>query len=213
MPGVRAAQRERTRLALLDRAEELFARDGYGAVGLPAVVAAAGVTKGALYHQFDGKAALFSAVLDRVQERVADRVVAAAAAHPDDPWEQLLAGCRAFLAAGTDPATARIVLVDGPAVLGIAAWRERDERTSGRHLADALAALVAAGEIPDQPVAPLARLLSGAMNEAATWLAGPGRAEDPDGAVSWAALRGLLDGLRAGPASSRRTRPRRAGSP
>lgn len=193
MAGTRARQRERTRQALLDTAERLFSRDGYGAVGLPAVVAGAGVTKGALYHQFDGKEALFTAVLERTAERVAERVVAAAAAFPDDPWAQLLAGSRAFLDAATDPATVRIMLVDGPAVLGWAAWRELDERTSGRHLAGALTALVEAGELAPRPVEPLARLLSGAMNELATWLAAPGG----DREQAWAALAGVLDGLRA----------------
>lgn len=192
--GVRAEQRARTRGALLDEAERLFARDGYGAVGVPAVVAGAGVTKGALYHQFDGKAALFAAVLERVQARVADRVVAAAEAGPD-PWGRLVAGCRAFLDASTEPTTARIMLVDGPAVLGWAAWRAVDERTSGRHLGEALAALVQQGELEPQPVEPLARLLSGAMNELAMWLAGPGTT-DADRAAARAALDRTLAGLR-----------------
>ncbi|MEQ3551460.1 TetR/AcrR family transcriptional regulator [Pseudonocardia nematodicida] len=192
--GVRAEQRERTRVALLDAAERLFTRDGYGAVGLPAVVAAAGVTKGALYHQFEGKAALFAAVLDRVQARVADRVVAAAQAQPE-PWDQLVAGCGAFLEAGTEPAVARIMLVDGPAVLGWQAWRELDEQNSGRHLAEALAALVAHGEIEPQPLEPLARLLSGAMNELAMWLAAEdASAADREGARI--ALDRTLAGLR-----------------
>lgn len=192
--GVRAEQRARTRGALLDEAERLFARDGYGAVGVPAVVAGAGVTKGALYHQFDGKAALFAAVLERVQARVADRVVAAAEAGPD-PWGRLVAGCRAFLDASTEPTTARIMLVDGPAVLGWAAWRAVDERTSGRHLGEALAALVQQGELEPQPVEPLARLLSGAMNELAMWLAGSGTT-DADRAAARAALDRTLAGLR-----------------
>lgn len=192
--GVRAEQRERTRTALLDEAERLFARDGYGAVGLPAVVAAAGVTKGALYHQFDGKAGLFGAVLERVQERVADRVVAAAEA-ATGRWAQLRSGCRAFLDASTEPAAARIMLVDGPAVLGWPAWREIDERTSGRHLAEGLTVLVDHGELDPQPVEPLARLLSGAMNELAMWLAGPDVTDaDRDGAR--AALDRVLEGLR-----------------
>lgn len=192
--GVRAEQRQRTRTALLDEAERLFARDGYAVAGLPAVVAAAGVTKGALYHQFDGKVALFGAVLERVQARVADRVVAAARAEPDR-WAQLRTGCRAFLDASTEQATARIMLVDGPAVLGWPAWREIDERASGRHLAEALTVLVEHGELDPQPVEPLARLLSGAMNELAMWLAGPGTT-DTDRAGARAALDRTLEGLR-----------------
>ncbi|MEJ8278501.1 TetR/AcrR family transcriptional regulator [Pseudonocardia spirodelae] len=196
--GVRDDQRERTHRALLDAAERLFARDGYGAVGLPAVVAAAGVTKGALYHQFDGKAAVFAAVLDRVADRVAGRVVAAAEAVPD-PWGRLVAGCRAFLDASTEPSAARIMLVDGPAVLGWADWRERDARSSGRHLVEALEELVGCGELTPQPVGPLARLLSGAMNELAMWLAEPGTT-DADRAAAGAALDRVLDGLRVRPA-------------
>ncbi|WP_337830405.1 TetR/AcrR family transcriptional regulator [Pseudonocardia sp. TMWB2A] len=163
--GVRSEQRERTREALLDEAERLFARDGYGAVGLPAVVAGAGVTKGALYHQVDGKAALFAAVLERVAGRVAGRVVDAAEAVPD-PWGRLVAGCRAFLDASTEPSAARIMLVDGPAVLGWARWRELDAESSGRHLVEALADLVERGELAAQPVEPLARLLSGSHERA-----------------------------------------------
>ncbi|WP_231974243.1 TetR/AcrR family transcriptional regulator [Pseudonocardia sp. HH130630-07] len=195
--GVRTEQRERTRTALLDAAERLFAEQGYAAVGLPAVVAAAGVTKGALYHQFDGKAAVFAAVLERVQDRVGERVAEAADAEPGR-WEQLLAGCLAFLDASTGPATARIMLVDGPAVLGWQAWRELDERASGRHLAEALAGLIEVGELAPQPVEPLARLLSGAMNELAVWLAGSADRTDSADSADRAAARAVLERTLAG---------------
>lgn len=204
--GVRSEQRERTRKALLDEAERLFARDGYGAVGLPAVVSGAGVTKGALYHQFDGKKALFAAVLARVAGRVADRVVAAAEAVPD-PWGRLVAGCRAFLDASTEPSAARIMLVDGPAVLGWARWRELDAESSGRHLVEALADLVERGELTAQPVEPLARLLSGAMNELAMWLAEPGAAHgERPGAGADRERPGVTGGDRCG-TTDRRTGP------
>ena len=88
--------------------------------------------------------------------------------------EVLVTGCRAFLDAGTEPSAARIMLVDGPAVLGWARWRELDAESSGRHLVEALADLVERGELAAQPVEPLARLLSGAMNDLAMWLAEPG---------------------------------------
>lgn len=168
--GVRARQREETRRALLREGRRLFADRGYAAVGLSEIVAAAGVTKGALYHHFANKAELFHAVLKEVQDEVGRRVAATADAH-DDPWSQLAHGCREFLAAATDPQVRRIMLVDGPAVLGWSDWRAMDEAASARHLADALTSLVEAGIIPPQPVAPLVHLLSGAMNEAALWLA------------------------------------------
>lgn len=193
--GGRAQQREQTRRALLDESRRLFATRGYGAVGLSEIVRAAGVTKGALYHHFDSKAALFRAVLEEVQQQVAVTVAATAEAQ-DDPWMQFTAGCQAFLTASTDPDVQRIMLVDGPAVLGWSAWRALDEAASARHLADALAALIEAGTITRQPVAPLTHLLSGAMNEAALWLAGSQAPEDLTD--TRAALSRMLEALRAG---------------
>ncbi|MFC0534063.1 TetR/AcrR family transcriptional regulator [Phytohabitans kaempferiae] len=189
----RAEQRAQTRQALVRESRHLFATQGYGTVGLAQIVAAAGVTKGALYHHFDSKAAVFRAVLEQVQQEVAEQVVGAAEAQATS-WARLTAGCRAFLTASTAPEIQRIMLVDGPAVLGWAEWRAMDEAASARHLAEALADLVADGTIAAQPVTPLAHLLSGAMNEAALWLAtttSPHALEQ-----TWAALARLLDGLR-----------------
>ncbi len=191
--GIRAQQREQTRQALIRESRQLFASVGYGAVGLSEIVGAAGVTKGALYHHFDGKADVFRAVLQEVQAEVAATVIAAAEAH-DDPWLQLTAGCRAFLTASTDSRVQRIMLVDGPAVLGWVEWRAMDEAASVRHLSEALAVLVDAGMITAQPVAPLTHLLSGAMNEAALWLAT--RADPNDLEYTWTALSRLLESLR-----------------
>jgi AcrR family transcriptional regulator len=171
----------------------MFAAQGYGAVGLSQIVSAAGVTKGALYHHFDSKADVFRAVLEQVQHEVAEKVVAAAEAH-DDPWTQLTAGCRAFLTATTDPDVQRIMLVDGPAVLGWHEWRALDEAASARHLTEALTVLIEQGVITAQPVAPLTHLLSGAMNEAALWLAESTSVEDL--ADTWAALSRMLEALR-----------------
>jgi AcrR family transcriptional regulator len=196
-PGVRAQQRELTRSTLLEVSRRLFADQGYAAVGLAEIVGAAGVTKGALYHHFaGGKADLFRAVLAGVQAEVAATVAATAEAE-DDPWDRLTAGCRAFLTAATEPAVRRIMLVDGPAVLGWAEWRAMDEATSARHLAEALGDLIEAGVLAPQPVAPLTRLLSGAMNEAALWLAETGDPADLADVV--AALTRMLESLRAGP--------------
>ncbi|MEV8536397.1 TetR/AcrR family transcriptional regulator [Streptomyces sp. NPDC051211] len=186
----RAEQRAATRQALLAEGRRRFAADGYHHVVLAEVSQAAGVTKGAAYHHFDSKAGLFRAVVAEVQQELGERVATAAEQH-EDLWEQLRAGCRAFLAAGTDPAVRQILLVDAPTVLGWDEWRTLDEESSARHLAEALTALAAAGIIADQPVEPLARLLSGAMNEAALWIA---RGGDPQGAEQ--ALDRLLAGLR-----------------
>ncbi|WP_239590159.1 TetR/AcrR family transcriptional regulator [Streptomyces aureoverticillatus] len=186
----RAEQRAATRRALLAEGRRRFAADGYHHVVLAEVARAAGVTKGAAYHHFDSKAGLFRAVVAEVQQELGERVATAAERH-DDLWEQLRAGCRAFLAAGTDPAVRQVLLVDAPTVLGWDEWRALDEESSGRHLAEALTALTAAGIIAEQPVEPLVRLLSGAMNEAALWIA---RGGDPGAAEQ--ALDRLLAGLR-----------------
>ncbi|WP_046471856.1 TetR/AcrR family transcriptional regulator [Allosalinactinospora lopnorensis] len=191
--GTRVQQREHTRRVLLRESRRLFATLGYGAVGLSEIVHAAGVTKGALYHHFDSKAGLFRAVLEQVQQEVA-RTVARTADAQDDSWTRLTAGCQAFLTAGTDPDIQRIMLVDGPAVLGWNEWRALDEAASARHLADALSTLIEEGVIAPQPVEPLTHLLSGAMNEAALWLAASG---DPaDLPATRAALSRLLEALR-----------------
>ncbi|MFF5333741.1 TetR/AcrR family transcriptional regulator [Streptomyces sp. NPDC013181] len=192
--GIRAQQREQTRQALLREGRRLFSAGGYGAVGLAEIVGAAGVTKGALYHHFTGKADLFRAVVEEVQQEVGRRVAGAADAH-DDPWDQFTAGCQEFLTATTDPEIQRVMLVDGPAVLGWSEWRAMDEAASARHLADALSSLIDAGIIDPQPVAPLVHLLSGAMNEAALWLASSSSGPE-DLAPTRAALARLLQALR-----------------
>jgi AcrR family transcriptional regulator len=190
----RSEQRAATRRALLAEGRLRFAADGYHDVVLAEVAQAAGVTKGAAYHHFESKAGLFRAVVAEVQEELGERVAEAAEQHPD-PWEQLRAGCRAFLAAWSDPTVRRIVLIDAPTVLGWDEWRAMDEGSSARHLAEALSALVAAGIIEAQPVEPLARLLSGAMNEAALWLARSASAREL--ADTERALDRLLYGLRS----------------
>lgn len=191
--STRAEQREQTRRALLDEGRRRFAADGYHAVVFDDVARAVGVTKGAAYHHFGSKGGLFTAVVRQAQEELGARVAAAADAVAD-PWESFLAGCRAFLTAGADPEIRRIVLVDAPAALGWNEWRDMDDESSARHLREALCELMAAGVIASGPVTPLARLLSGAMNEAALWLAQEPADGDLDATV--AALEGLLTGLR-----------------
>ncbi|MEU4230524.1 TetR/AcrR family transcriptional regulator [Nonomuraea sp. NPDC026600] len=191
--GARARQREQTKRTLLRESRRLFASRGYGAVGLAEIVHAAAVTKGALYHHFDSKTDLFRAILQQVQQEVAQKVAATAQAH-DDPWEQLTAGCRAFLTASTDPDVQQIMLIDAPAVLGWSEWRAMDESASAHHLAEALTTLIQQGTIAPQPVEPLTHLLSGAMNEAALWLATSTNPNDL--AATWAALSRILEALR-----------------
>ena len=185
--------------ALVDSAHRLFAAHGYAGVSLADVVAAAGVTKGALYHHFTGKEELFAAVLGDMHRAVADRVANAAgddAAGDDaEAWTQLIEGCRAFLVASTDPDVQQIMLIDAPSVVGWDAWRDMDAEGSVRHLRDVLTRLAVDGTLTGRPVDALTHLLSGAMNEAALWLA---RSDDRerDLAATMDALSGMLEALR-----------------
>jgi AcrR family transcriptional regulator len=125
--GPRAERRDATRERILAVATELFATKGYDATAIPEVLAATGLSRGALYHHFASKEELFTAVLEQVEGEVADRVVAAArsAASPSDA---VVRGCTAFLRMAREPAVTRIVLTDAPAVVGWERWREIDAR-------------------------------------------------------------------------------------
>src|SRR5215207_94938 len=108
-PAVRRSQRERseaTRGELLAAARKLFASRGFAATSLETVVSICGVTKGALYHHFDGKRDLFRAVFEEEQRRLAT-IVAEAYTHKADPWSGFIAGCRAFLGEALDPRCSR----------------------------------------------------------------------------------------------------------
>ena len=115
----RVAQGDATRSALIHAARELFGRQGYGETSTDEVVLHAGVTKGALYHHFDGKEDLFRAVFEQVQRDVSDRAVAEFLG--PDAWEALLRGCSLWVDAHLDPSVRRIALQDAGAVLG---WEE-----------------------------------------------------------------------------------------
>ncbi|MGH2743437.1 MAG: TetR/AcrR family transcriptional regulator [Thermoleophilaceae bacterium] len=194
VPRTKAEQRARTTTSLIAEARRLFATVGYERVKVADVARRAGVTTGALYHHLGSKRGLFLAVLEQVHEEVAGRI--ADAASDLEPWDQLAAGCGAFLGATTDPQVQRIMLIDGPAVLGWQAWRKLDAATSMKLLEEVITELVDEGVISAQPVKPLVHLLSGAMNEAALWLAGSeSRERDLDATI--AALNRFLDSLRA----------------
>lgn len=187
---------ERTGRRILEAAREAFASQGYARVTLEEVAAAAGVTRGAVYHRYASKAALFTGVLAQVMSAVAVEVEGIADGVPgDDPFVQLEAGCLAFVRAATAPGVRRILLVDGPAVVGWEAWRELDADHSRRTLEAGLEAIRSEGLLQGEPSA-AAILLSGALNEAALWVAA---AEDPKAAMESVAVTFplMLDALRA----------------
>jgi AcrR family transcriptional regulator len=160
-----------TRDALIAAARPLFAEHGFAEVSTDAIVAAAGVTRGALYHQFADKAALFEAALAAVEADIARRLAAeAAAAGITDPVEALRHAVRTWLVICVEPEIQRIALIDGPSVLGWTHWRE----VCQLHVLGLVRALVAEGielgRIRPQPVMPLAHVLMGAGDEAALYV-------------------------------------------
>jgi AcrR family transcriptional regulator len=180
-PPARRTQAERTaatRALLIGAARKLFADKGFGDVTTGAIVAAAGVTRGALYHQFDDKAGLFAAVYEEAErDLVADVAEGIAAAQPDDPLEAMRVGARLFLDRCAAPDVQQIVLVDAPAVLGWDGWRAVGVKYGLGVIEAMLAHAIAQGAIPDQPVRPTAHVLLGALDEAALYVS---RAADRD---------------------------------
>lgn len=187
-------QSEITARRIRDVAAAQFAERGYAAVALEEVAAAAGVTRGAVYHHYRSKQHLFEAVAAAAQQRVADAVASAADA-VTDPWDGLIAGCRAFLIATVAHSHRRILLVDAPSVMGWSTWRSQDAAASGHHLAEAVAELAAGGRLEIHSPEATAALLSGAMNEAVLRIA---EAPDRDAALNdtWPDLLRLLQSLR-----------------
>ncbi len=178
-----------TRDALVAAARPLFAAHGFADVSTDAIVAAAGVTRGALYHQFADKTALFEAVLAAVEADIARRLAEeAAAAGISDPVEALRLAVGTWLEICVEPEILRIALIDGPSVLGWVHWRE----VCYLHVLGLVQALLARGielgRIRAQPVKPLAHVLMGAGDEAALYVA-----EAADRARARAEMLAILD--------------------
>ncbi|HEX5988912.1 MAG TPA: TetR/AcrR family transcriptional regulator [Solirubrobacterales bacterium] len=181
-PEPRRTQAQRTqatRDALIAAAGRLFTERGYDQVGTEEIVRAAGVTRGALYHQFGDKASLLQAVYERIEaestERVA-RVVLGSELH--SPLAAMKAGIEAFLDECAKPELRQIALHDAPAVLGWERWREIGAANGLGLIEASLAASIEAGEMRPLPVKPLAHLLLGALDEAAMLVAREERPQD-----------------------------------
>lgn len=186
MPRATAADAAATARDVLHQATELFASRGFADVSLDDVAQAATVTRGAVYHHYRNKAGLFRAVAEQLQTEVAAAVVTAAEAAGEDPHAQLRAGSHAFLDAITMGPAARVLLIEAPAVIGWSQWRELDAENSVVHLRQALAEVGVEAELLDAMTAQL----SGAMNEAALWLA-----ERPGDIAAQASAHKALDQL------------------
>lgn len=202
----RRTQAERTaatRARLMVAGRELFADKGFADVTTQEIVAAAGVTRGALYHQFENKAALFAAVYEEVERNlVADVAQRIVAAEPPDPLNAMRMGARVFLELCATPEVARIVLIDAPAVLGWDRWREVGIKYGLGVIEGMLTQAIADGAIPEQPVRASAHVLLAALDEAALYIS---RATDADRAREdmYAVCDRLISGIAGSAGASR----------
>jgi AcrR family transcriptional regulator len=172
---VRRTQADRsaaTREALITAARRLFAAQGFAEVATDAIATEAGVTRGALYHQFADKVALFDAVVDAVEADIVARLAEqAGAAGVSDPVEGMRQAVRSWLEICVEPEIHRIALIDGPSVLGWARWREVCQRHVFGLVEVVLTQAMDEGRIRPQPVRPLAHVFMGASDEAALYVA------------------------------------------
>jgi AcrR family transcriptional regulator len=192
--GEKAIQAQATKVGLEGVARRLFAERGFAAVSAEELVARAGLTRGALYHHYDGKEGLFETVVESVMRDVHAKLAADAAAETD-PLQGLHRGIHAFLKICTQPSVQRILLIDAPAVLGWPKWREMDARYGLGLLRSALTNAMKAGLLQTQDADVLAHLLLGALTEAAMIIA---RSKNPSKSRKAAehALASMLSGWR-----------------
>ncbi len=181
-----------TTAKLVAAARAAFRAEGYAAASMDALCAEAGVTRGALYHHFGGKEGLLEAVVRQIDAEIGARLDAEEARH-DDPWDGFRACCHLWLEQALDPEIQRIYLRDAPAVIG-PRLREMDETSAVAPIRDALADLMASGRVATTDAEALARMINGALIEAAMWVAASPR---PDEALAraHAATDTLLRGL------------------
>jgi AcrR family transcriptional regulator len=194
----RRTQEERsaaTRDALISAARKLWGLRGYAEVGTPEIATAAGVTRGAMYHQFADKAALFRAVVEAVEQDVMARMATmVASSGATTPADVIRAAVDAWLEVSSDPEVRQLILLDAPAVIGWAGFRDVAQRYSLGMTEQMLTEAIRAGQLARQPVRPLAHVLIGALDEAAMVVA---TADDPKRARREIrqVLRRLIDGM------------------
>jgi AcrR family transcriptional regulator len=170
----RAAQGRATREQLIEVATGLFAERGYEETSIEAVLAAAGVSRGALYHHFGGKDALFEAVLEAVEDGVTARLTAEITGAPD-AVSAVESAALTWIEMAGDPLIQRIILIDAPSVLGLERWRSLNEEYSLGATRALLQAVSDEGHLSADLVAPFAQMLLGALDEVAMAIA---RADD-----------------------------------
>jgi AcrR family transcriptional regulator len=172
-----AERTEATRGRLIATARRLFATQGFAATSTEEILRDAAVSRGALYHHFPSKTDLFQATFEQVEDELTAQVLESAAAGGEtDPMRILQIGFDAFLDQCLNPEVQRIVMLDGPTVLGWDLWHELDERYAFGTIKGVLSAAADTGRIEPATVDPLAHLLLGAVMQAGMVVA---RSEDP----------------------------------
>ena len=195
MPRSQAERSAATQQALLIAARRLWGGRGYAAVSTPEIAEAAGVTRGAMYHQYADKTELFLAVLEAVETDVMQRLTAAVlAAKPGTATDALHVAADAWLEIASEPEVRQLVLLDAPSILGWAGFREVSQRYGLGMTEQLLRTAIDAGELKPQATRPLATILIGALDEAAMSIA---NASDPseEKAQVRAVVHTLIDGL------------------
>jgi AcrR family transcriptional regulator len=198
MARTQAERSAATQQALIQAARRLWGERGYAEVSTPEIAEAAGVTRGAMYHQYADKAALFRAVIEAMDLEILERLQASvAAAQPKTPADTMHAMAGAWFDIAGEPEIRQLMLLDGPSVIGWREYREMSQNNSVESAEALLQAAIDAGQLKPQPLRPLALVLLGALEEAAMYLADaddPAKAREEVGAV----IRDLIDGLLIG---------------
>jgi AcrR family transcriptional regulator len=191
--GKRAAQGRATRGQLIEVATRLFAEHGYEGTSIEAVLSAAGVSRGALYHHFAGKEALFEAVVSAVSEQVMVKLTETVQGCAD-PLDAMRTAALAWIDLAADPVIQRVVLVDAPSVLGWDRWRAMDDGRTLGAMRVMLQAISDSGRLPAELVGPFSHMILAALDEIVLVIA---RAPDSEAAVAEGrtAVQALLDRL------------------
>ncbi|MDZ4877109.1 MAG: hypothetical protein CLLPBCKN_006544 [Chroococcidiopsis cubana SAG 39.79] len=171
----KAEQTQRTRRAILERARHLFATKGYAATGTEEIISELGITRGALYHQFNDKLGVFKAVIVEAYREITDYIQTKI--QPlDNNWQQLIVGCQAFLEVARQDELRRLVFVEAPAVLAAGDLTEIDRYGFGL-LYESIQIAVAEGRLNTIDAEGFAHLVNGSLNELAAWVA---QSNDPE---------------------------------
>jgi AcrR family transcriptional regulator len=184
----------------LATARKLFGEAGYHATGTTEIVARSRLTRGALYHHFAGKEGLFEAVFRQVASELVNRSNTAVAGLSGDLWPQVQEAFRQYLLLiATTKEYRRILLIDGPAVLGWVRWRELQSEFVAKGAAEALQLLMDRGLVQQQPAMPLACMIQATLQDAALTIANA-PADSNAAEEAMAAFLFVLNGIKRSPA-------------